>query len=67
MINRQEKLDTLYTHLKKLQQEFIMWGATDMTMAEEIEEIMTDIQRLEDTLQLEKEVVDHIKNIKENK
>ena len=67
MINRQEKLDTLYTHLKKLQQEFIMWGATDLALAEEIEEIMTDIQRLEDTLQLEKEVVDHIKNIKENK
>ena len=67
MINRQEELDTLYTHLEYLQKKFVMWGATDLAVAEEIEEIMTDIQRLEETLQLEKEVVDHIKNIKENK
>ena len=38
-----------------------MWGATDLKMAEDMDMILTEIEEIEKTLQLEKEILENIK------
>ena len=60
-MTREDKLILLRQVLKKITDEFIMWGATDLKMAEDMDMILTEIEEIEKTLQLEEEILENIK------
>lgn len=60
-VTREDKLILLRQVLKKITDEFIMWGATDLKMAEDMDMILTEIEEIEKTLQLEEEILENIK------
>jgi len=61
-VNREERLITLKRHLKKLVTEFVVWwGTTHLKLAEEIDMLMTEIEEIEETIKLEDEILDKIR------
>lgn len=67
-MTKQEKLIDLKRHLKKITKEFCeLWGTCNFELAEEIDEVITEIQELEDAIELEKEIVENIKQIKKRR
>lgn len=65
---REQKLIILKRHLKRITKEFCeIWGTCNFQLAEEIDEVMTEIQEIEKSIELEKEIVDSIKQITNSK
>tara|TARA_Y100001970_G_C13605138_1_gene542129 strand:- start:256 stop:456 length:201 start_codon:yes stop_codon:yes gene_type:complete len=60
-VNREERLITLKKHLKMLVKEFVVWwGTSHLKLAEEIDMVITEIEEMEETIKLEKEILDKI-------
>ena len=67
-MTKQQQLKILKTHLKRITKEFCeIWGTCNFELAEEIDEVITEIQELEDAIELEKEIVENIKQIKKRR
>ena len=67
-MTKQQQLKILKTHLKRITKEFCeTWGTCNFELAEEIDEVITEIQELEDAIELEKEIVENIKQIKKRR
>jgi hypothetical protein len=67
-MTREEQLKILKIHLKRITKEFCeIWGTCHLELAEEIDQVMTEIREVEKSIQLEKEIIDDIKQINNNK
>jgi|TARA_A100000172_G_C3022324_1_gene103542 hypothetical protein len=60
-MTREEKLEVLKKALEEAVGKFIMWGTSDPRLAEDIDMIMSEIQEIEETIRLEKEILKKIK------
>ncbi|HAW20173.1 MAG TPA: hypothetical protein DCX14_08330 [Flavobacteriales bacterium] len=60
-MTREEKLKVLKKALEEVIGNFIMWGTSDPRLAEDIDMIMSEIQEIEETIRLEKEILKKIK------
>tara|TARA_R110002012_G_scaffold314718_1_gene527709 strand:+ start:1115 stop:1321 length:207 start_codon:yes stop_codon:yes gene_type:complete len=62
-MNRKIKLHILKKYYWQKREEFLEWGATDLALAEELDELLTQIREMEASFSLEKEIVESIKQI----
>lgn len=60
-MTREEKLEVLKKALEEAVGKFIMWGTSDPRLAQDIDMIMSEIQEIEETIRLEKEILKKIK------
>ena len=59
-MTREEKLEVLKKALEEAVGKFIMWGTSDPRLAEDIDMIMSEIQEIEETIRLERKILDKI-------
>jgi hypothetical protein len=62
-MNRKIKLHILKKYYRQKREEFLNWGASDLALAEELDELLTQIREMEESFSLEKEIVESIKQI----
>lgn len=67
-MTKQQQLKGLKAHLKRITKEFCeIWGTCHLELGEEIDQVMTEIKEIEESIKLEREIVDKIKQINTNK